>query len=239
MKKTVVTFIALVGVALLNGYSQPMPPPSGNTAAANMNVADTGPLTNDVDRESYAVGMYMGHGWKTHDVHLNLDMVFRGIQDEQSNAPTLLNEAQMSAALRQLQASLSMAHQKMQAMEAKTNQEEGEAFLEQNKTRPGVVSLPDGLQYKVITEGSGQTPGPNDIVTVKYTGTFVDGTVFDSSERTGAPSHPAEFPVRAVIPGWTEGLEKMSVGSGLIPSNSTWKMRVLLGGIAGGRPGGP
>jgi hypothetical protein len=73
--------------------------------------------------------------------------------------------------------------------------------------------LPDGLQYKIIKDGTGASPGPTDIVVVNYTGTFVDGTLFDSSERQGPPSRPAQFPVNAVIPGWTKGLEMMKVGS--------------------------
>lgn len=212
MKKIVITFFALFGLALLNGYSQPAPPALG-TDAANMSAPNADSFTSDLDRESYALGMAMGHGWKTHDVPLNLDMVFRGIEDEESNAPTLLNEGQMRMALQQLQQSVATAQQKAQSEEAGKNKQEGDAFLAQNKTKPGVVTLPDGLQYKVVTEGTGASPGPYDTVVVNYTGKFVDGTVFDSSERNGPPSHPAEFPVRAVIPGWTEGLQKMTVGS--------------------------
>ena len=229
MNKTVINLISLAAIALLSGCNQqnqpaPAAPPAPTNApsAANPPPDNTVVLSDDTARESYAVGMYMGHGWKAHDVQLDLDLVFRGIRDSESNAPTLLTEAQMSDALQQLQKSLMMARQKASQAIAQSNLDVGNAFLAQNSTNPGVVTLPDGLQYKIIQDGSGPSPGPNDTVAVNYTGKFVDGTIFDSSERQGPPSRPAEFPVRAVIPGWTEGLEKMKVGSKwmlYIPSN--------------------
>ncbi len=93
----------------------------------------------------------------------------------------------------------------------------GQAFLEANKSKPGVVTLPDGLQYKVITQGSGDSPSANDEVTVNYKGSLLDGTEFDKSPAGGRP-----FMVRGVIPGWTEALQKMNVGSKwelYVPSN--------------------
>ena len=86
----------------------------------------------------------------------------------------------------------------------------GEAFLSANKSKPGVITLPDGLQYKVIIKGKGPTPKSTDTVTVNYAGTLIDGTEFDSSYKRG---QPATFPVNGVIPGWTEALQKMPVGS--------------------------
>jgi len=90
------------------------------------------------------------------------------------------------------------------------NLTQGAAFLEANKTKPGVVTLTSGLQYKIITEGKGAKPGQNDVVTVHYAGTLIDGTEFDSSYKRGQPT---SFPVGAVIPGWVEALQLMPVGS--------------------------
>jgi FKBP-type peptidyl-prolyl cis-trans isomerase FklB len=90
----------------------------------------------------------------------------------------------------------------------------GDSFLLANKAKPGVVTLPDGLQYKIITQGTGQKPGDNDVVTVDYEGKLVNGTEFDSSYKRG---QPASFPVSGVIPGWTEALKLMPVGS-------TWEL---------------
>ena len=93
---------------------------------------------------------------------------------------------------------------------AEANLKEGQEFLEKNKQKPGVVSLPSGLQYEIISEGSGPKPGPTDSVTCHYHGTLIDGTIFDSSVRRG---QPATFPLNRVIKGWTEGLQLMPMGS--------------------------
>lgn len=93
---------------------------------------------------------------------------------------------------------------------ADKNAAAGAAFLQANKSKPGVMTLPDGLQYKVIKEGNGPKPTASDVVTVNYAGTLIDGTEFDSSYKRG---EPAKFPVNAVIQGWTEALQLMKVGS--------------------------
>jgi FKBP-type peptidyl-prolyl cis-trans isomerase len=240
MNKTVVILISVAGIAFLSGCNQQnqtapaAPPMATNAPSATMAPSDDDAALVKSDptaRESYAVGMYMGHGWKTHDVNLDLDLVFRGIRDSESNAPMLLTDEEMTSALKQLQQSIMMARQKMSQEEGESNLQEGETFLAQNKNQPGVVTLPDGLQYKIIKDGTGPSPGPNDSVVVNYTGKFVNGTVFDSSERQGPPSRPAVFPVRAVIPGWTEGLEKMKVGS-------QWELYIPYT-LAYGPPGRP
>jgi len=97
-----------------------------------------------------------------------------------------------------------------QAQVADKNRIDGESFLNQNKNRPGIITLPDGLQYKVIKEGNGAKPADSDTVTVNYAGRLIDGTEFDSSYKRG---EPATFPVSGVIPGWTEALKLMKVGS--------------------------
>src|SRR5215469_13645105 len=228
MKKASLIFISLAGAALFTGCNNQTPPAPGatNSPATNATTTDTASsststnaLSTDKDRESYAMGMYFGTGWKKNGVDVDLDMMVRGIKDAQSGGSTLMTEEQMRTELMQLQRSVMASRQKVQGEEGQKNQQAGEAYLAKNKTQPGVVVLPDGLQYKVITDGSGATPGPNDVVTVNYKGTFVDGTEFDSSFKRG---RPAEFPVTGVIPGWTEALEKMKVGSKwevTVPSN--------------------
>ena len=93
---------------------------------------------------------------------------------------------------------------------ATKNQAAAEAFLATNKNNPGVITLPDGLQYRVITNGTGATPAPDDIVTIRYRGWLLDGTVFDNTFKLG---HPVQVMVSNAIPGWTEALQKMKVGS--------------------------
>lgn len=135
----------------------------------------------------------------------------------------------------------------MKNEKAAANLKAGQDFLEANKNKPGIVALPSGLQYEVITEGNGAKPLASNNVTCHYTGTLIDGTVFDSSVRRG---QPATFPLNAVIKGWTEGLQLMAIGSkwrffipphlgygdrqvgGQIGPNSTLIFEVELLGIA-------
>ncbi|HEV2455816.1 MAG TPA: FKBP-type peptidyl-prolyl cis-trans isomerase [Verrucomicrobiae bacterium] len=228
MKNAILISIGLAAAAFLTGCNNQQAPSTAgatnsaanpSTNAEDMSSANTNALSSDKDRESYAMGMYFGTGWKKNGVDVDLDMMLRGIKDAQSGGATLLTEDQMRSELMQLQRTVMAGRQKAQAAEGQQNEQEGQAFLARNKSEPGVVTLPDGLQYKVITDGNGATPGPNDMVTVNYRGTFVNGAEFDSSIKRG---RPAEFPVTGVIPGWTEALEKMKVGSKwdvYVPSN--------------------
>jgi len=115
-----------------------------------------------------------------------------------------------------------------QATESVKNQTAGQEFLSANKNKPGVKTLQDGLQYKVLTMGAGEKPSSSDIVQVDYAGTLIDGTEFDSSYKRG---QPATFPVSGVIPGWTEALQLMSVGS-------TWELYIPAD-LAYGEQGAP
>jgi FKBP-type peptidyl-prolyl cis-trans isomerase FklB len=202
MKNSVFSLIFLAGTVVVSACHGQTTPDS-STGGANL-------LSNDKARESYALGMYFGQGWKKSGMDIDIDLLVRGIKESQAGGTTLLTQEQMMDALNNLRKTVAMNRQKEQAAEAGKNQAEGAAFLAENKNKPGVITLPDGLQYKVITEGAGQPPAPTDMVSVNYTGSFVDGTVFDSSAKSG---HPAQFPVGAVIHGWTEALEKMTVGS--------------------------
>lgn len=179
-------------------------------ANAQTSSSSTSAFTDDRERESYALGMYLGQGWKKNGLDVDIDLVARAIKDEQSGNPTLLDQKQMMDAISQLRQTVQMNQQKIQAEAADKNQKEGAAFLAQNSKLPGVMTLPDGLEYKIITDGTGPSPSATDIVTVNYKGTFLDGTEFDGSDKAG---HPAQFPVNRVIPGWTEALQKMKVGS--------------------------
>lgn len=170
----------------------------------------TNGLADDKSRLSYAIGMMFASRWKEQGVDVDNNMVLRGLNDEQSGKPTLMSEQEEHDIITRFQQDLANKAQQMRAEMTAKNKAEGEAFLAQNKSQPGVVALADGLQYKVITEGTGETPSPTDTVTVKYRGTFLNGTEFDSSEKHGGT---AQFPVNHVIRGWTEALTLMRVGS--------------------------
>lgn len=170
----------------------------------------TNQLSDEKSRVSYAIGMMLGHNWKQQGLEVDPDIAARAMKDIMSGGPTLLTQEEMQQTLTSFQKEFAAKQQKLREEEAVTNKAAGDAFLAANKDKPGVQSLPDGLQYLVITNGTGPVPTPRDTVTVNYRGTLLDGTEFDSSYKRG---QPAQFPVGGVIHGWTEALEKMPVGS--------------------------
>jgi FKBP-type peptidyl-prolyl cis-trans isomerase FklB len=180
-------------------------------------------LGDDKSRLSYAIGMMFASRWKEQGVDVDNNMVLRGLNDMQSGSTTLMTQQEEHDIITKFQQALADKQQKMREDALTKNKMEGEAFLAANKNNPGVVTLPDGLQYKVITEGSGETPSPTDTVSVNYRGAFINGTEFDSSYKRG---QPAQFPVNRVIHGWTEALTHMKAGSKwqlFIPSELAYK----------------
>jgi FKBP-type peptidyl-prolyl cis-trans isomerase FklB len=167
---------------------------------------DTNVLRNDKLRFSYAMGMLIGTHWKQENLDMNDTTVFRALKDVQAGGSTLMTEQEMGAALSQLQQDVAMKQEQHQKEIAEKNKQAGDAFLAKNKAKQGVVTLPDGLQYKIITEGTGLSPSTDDTVTVNYEGTFIDGMKLENADQK-------QFPVGSVIPGWTEGLTHMKVGS--------------------------
>ena len=154
--------------------------------------------------------MTFGHDFQAQGFEADLDMVTRGMKDMLSGGPTLLTQQEMHDTLGELQKELAAKQRKLFEETAAKNKTAGEAFLAKNKTEPGVITLPDGLQYKIITNGLGTIPTSNDVVTVNYRGTLIDGTEFDSTIKRGKP---AQIPVGRVFRGWMEALTQMKVGS--------------------------
>ncbi len=189
-------------------------------------------LTNSLDKASYAIGMDIAISLKNNNVEANADILGKAIKDVLTGQKTLLTEQEAQSILGELQKEMVAKKQaKAQALGDK-NKKEGAAFLAENSTKDGVKTLPSGLQYKVITEGEGKSPGPTDTVTVQYAGRLIDGTEFDSSHKRG---QAATFAVNAVIKGWTEALQLMKEGGKweiFIPSE-------LAYGEKGGGPIGP
>jgi FKBP-type peptidyl-prolyl cis-trans isomerase len=167
---------------------------------------------DDKEKASYAIGMYFGNQIKRGNMEVDASTVNSAMQDVLAGRPLKMNDQQAQEAIRAYQ----MAEQKKVS---EKNKKEGEAFLAENKNKSGVktkeVKLPDGstaeMQYKVITEGTGEIPKSNDVVQVNYRGTLPNGKEFDSSAKHGG--QPAKFPVMRVVRGWTEALEMMKVGS--------------------------
>ena len=162
---------------------------------------------DDTAKMSYALGYQLGRDLASTEVRS--DALLKGIDDGRAGTAPKLDDAAMSAALQSLQKRVADQRAKMQAEAAQKNLAAGKAYLAENGKRPGVTTTASGLQYKVITPGTGRTPGTGDTVTVNYRGTLVDGNEFDSSYKRG---EPATFPVSQVIAGWTEALQLMKEG---------------------------
>jgi FKBP-type peptidyl-prolyl cis-trans isomerase FklB len=162
------------------------------------------------DKISYALGMNIASSLKRQPLDLNPDVLSEGLKDGLAGGKTKLTEDEARAVLVQLQMDM-RAKQEEQAKQAgENNKKEGDEFLAANKSKQGVVTLPSGLQYKILTEGKGAKPAATDSVVCNYRGTLINGKEFDSSYKRG---EPATFPVGGVIKGWTEALQLMPVGS--------------------------
>lgn len=162
------------------------------------------------EKLSYAMGMDLGAGARKQGVELDGALVARGLRDALSGSPALLTDEEARTTLLELQGEMRAKRAAAERALAEKNGKEGEAFLAGNGTKEGVVTLPSGLQYRVVVAGEGRRPMEDDVVQCSYRGTRVDGSEFDSSERRG---QPASFRVSALIPGWREALKLMPVGS--------------------------
>ena len=165
-----------------------------------------------MDKLSYALGHNIGHqligmGLKE---SLNIGDFATGIADVLQGGEPKMEHEEVHEVLEHYFAELEERQQAEAAERGKAAKGEGEAFLAENKKRAGVVSTPSGLQYEIVKEGNGRQPKASDTVCCHYEGTLIDGTVFDSSYRRGMP---AEFGLRQVIAGWTEGVQLMKEGS--------------------------
>ncbi len=167
-------------------------------------------LKTDKAKQSYALGMNVGTGLNKQMAEIDPDILARGLKDAFAGRKTLMTDEEARTALMQFQTGLRKKQQeKMQAL-SEGNKKTGQAFLAANKEKDGVVTLPSGLQYRVLTEGNGPKPAATDTVVCNYRGTLLDGKEFESSYKRG---QPATFPLNGVMKGWMEALQLMPVGS--------------------------
>jgi FKBP-type peptidyl-prolyl cis-trans isomerase FklB len=167
-------------------------------------------LETPKDKASYAIGMNIAKGIQKQSIDVDPNIVAQGLKDALAGGKTLLTDDEATAAMKDLQAEMKKAQEEKMQLAGDANKKEGDAFLAANKAKEGVVTLPSGLEYKILTEGAGPKPTASDSVVCNYRGTLINGTEFDSSYKRG---QPATFPVGQVIKGWTEALQLMSVGS--------------------------
>jgi FKBP-type peptidyl-prolyl cis-trans isomerase FklB len=190
------------------------PPAKAPATAARKAPAAKGPaglaLTTPKDKASYALGLNIGRGLHRDSVDIDPNILLQGLKDALAGSKSLLTDDEAKAALTALQADVSKRQQEKMQVAGELNKKEGEEFLAANKTKEGVVTLPSGLQYKILQQGTGPKPSASDSVVCNYRGTLLNGTEFDSSYKRG---QPATFGVGQVIHGWTEALQLMPVGS--------------------------
>jgi FKBP-type peptidyl-prolyl cis-trans isomerase len=215
--------ILAAGMLMLgNSYSQQAPAaktPAAKTPAAPAATTRhapaakspaAAPLTTQKDKFSYALGMDLGTNLRKQSVPVDPNILARGMNDALAGGKTALTDDQAKAVLMEVQNDMRKKQQAQMQQAGEANKKEGEAFLAVNKGKEGVVALPSGLQYKILTQGTGPKPTASDSVVCNYRGTLINGTEFDSSYKRG---EPATFPVSGVIKGWTEALQLMPVGS--------------------------
>ncbi len=205
------------GILAANAMAQQTPPTATQSASPVTTQQEPGlqtrpasELQTQKDKFSYALGMNIGTNLHRQSVPFDSDLFMRGLKDALAGGQTLLTEDEARAAIMEVQNEMRKQQQEKMQAQGEANKKEGEAFLAANKAKEGVVTLPSGLQYKILQAGTGPKPTTADSVTVNYRGTLVSGTEFDSSYKRG---QPATFPVTGVIKGWTEALQLMPVGS--------------------------
>jgi FKBP-type peptidyl-prolyl cis-trans isomerase FklB len=173
-------------------------------------------LTSDQDKVSYSIGVDMGRNLQKQGIDVSPDVLVQGLKDGLSGGPLKMTDGEMQTTMTSFIATMRQKMADKEKTAATDNKSKGEAYLAANKEKDGWKVTASGLQYKIIKTGTGATPKATDTVVTNYAGTTIDGTEFDSSYKR---NEPAEFPVDKVIPGWTEALQMMPVGS-------TWDLAI-------------
>jgi FKBP-type peptidyl-prolyl cis-trans isomerase len=217
--------LALAGVLTLQACNQ-QSANSGDSAAPAPSAPAAAQLDTTEQRLSYGIAYTLGQRMKADEVPMDVDAFAAGLRDALTGADPRLTEEEIGAEMQAYQEQAAAEQQAAQAALAEANEAAAVAFLAENAAREGVVVTDSGLQYEIIEEGDGPIPGPDDSVEVHYRGTLIDGTEFDSSYGRG---ETVTFGVGQVIPGWTEALQ-------LMPMGSKWKLVIPpeLGYGAGG-----
>lgn len=166
-------------------------------------------MKSNREKISYSIGLETGKSLKNQFKDMDLELLYKGFQDALSERTPALDQEEVSALMNNLRGQIESQQRHFLAQVAEQNKKTGEAFMEANKHKEDVVTLASGLQYKVLSEGEGESPTLFDVVTIHYRGSFIDGRVFESTYERSAPQ---TFPLNRAIPGWMEALKRMKVG---------------------------
>jgi FKBP-type peptidyl-prolyl cis-trans isomerase FklB len=228
--------VSLIAAALLLAGCDKEPASTDAAASAPAAAAEApaaaDAFQNDAQRMGYALGANVGRTFREQKFPVDVDAVINGLRDAFTSGTMKMDDAKIAETLQQLQQTLQASAQAEQEASATRNVEEAKAFFAKNGTAEGVTTTSTGLQYQILTAADGKKPGKEDTVKVHYRGTLLDGTEFDSSYKR---NEPIEFPLNAVIRGWTEGLQLIKPGGKIrlfIPSNLAYGPRGA-GGLIG------
>jgi FKBP-type peptidyl-prolyl cis-trans isomerase FklB len=166
-------------------------------------------LTTQKDKVSYGIGVQVAASLKGQGIDVDPNLLVKGLRDALSGQKLLMSNEELSATMAAFQQEMTQKQAQARAQAAEENKKTGDAFMASNAKKDGVVTLPSGLQYKILQAGQGKKPTEADTVACNYRGTLIDGTEFDKSEA----GNPASFEVKSVIPGFKEALQLMMVGS--------------------------
>jgi UDP-GlcNAc:undecaprenyl-phosphate/decaprenyl-phosphate GlcNAc-1-phosphate transferase len=172
-------------------------------------VAEESVLNSQKDKISYGIGVNIGKNFQQQGIEVDPEIMMKGLKDALSSGKLLFSDEDLRTTLNIYQEELKKKQAQSRKVAGEKNITEGQAFLSENKKKKNVVTLPSGLQYKILKAGEGKKPTDADTVECQYRGTLINGTEFDSSYKMGKP---ISFKVAGVIPGWTEALKLMSVG---------------------------
>ena len=210
MNKSLLTLIPVLALGASDLLAQTKPSPAKKAPATTAAAPAKLKILTKKDSLSYAIGFAMASNLKQQNISVNSATFQRATKDVLTGQPLAMDEATIQNVLMLFQQEMQAKANAEKSKDGDKNKAASQQFLEENKKKEGVVTLPSGLQYKIITVGTGAKPGPTDQVKTHYHGTLIDGKVFDSSVDRG---EPVTFGVNQVIKGWTEALQLMPVGS--------------------------
>lgn len=178
--------------------------------AARASAEEAPVFKTEKEKVSYGIGVDIGRNFKKQGIEVDMDLLVKGLKGGLSVEKLLLPDKDLRKIMGDFQSELRRKQVQASRVAGLDNREKGNAFLAENKKKEGVVALPSGLQYKILKAGDGRKPTDADTVEVRYRGTLINGSEFDSTDPAGPP---AAFKLNGVIPGWTEALKLMPAGS--------------------------